>query len=426
MMKWWKTLVMTAALITTAGSLAACGHEKKNANGKIEIEFFNQKKEMSGTLTKIAKNFEKENPNIKVNVVSVPDAGNVLKTRVLAGDIPDVVNIFPQNIDFQEWAKAGYFADMTDQDYLHNLKDGYPEQFAINGKVYNAPLTSNSYGFYYNATVFEELGLTPPKTWTEFEQLKQEIIAKGKIPFALAGTEGWTLNGYHQLAWATVTGGFKQANAVLRFSKPNYLTLDNPDMQRDIRRLDLLRGKGAAQKNWEGAGYNDAITAFANGTSLMMANGSWALAAVKQQEPSFKIRTFAFPGDKPGESMAVGSADLALSIAEDIDDAHKAAANKFVAYMTTKEAMQPYYDVDGSPCAVKGVEQEGKIPELEGITSLTFTEHQMIWLQKEWLSENDFHQLTADYILDGNKKALVENLNAFFNPMKADVKDQEE
>ena len=40
------------------------------------------------------------------------------------------------------------------------------------------------------------------------------IKEKGETPFALSLTQNdsWTLNGYHQLAWATVAGGFKAAN----------------------------------------------------------------------------------------------------------------------------------------------------------------------------------------------------------------------
>ena len=172
---------------------------------------------MSPTLKEIIKDFEKQNPDIHVKLTDVPNAGTVLKTRVLAGDMPDVVNIYPQNIDFQEWAKAGYFEDLSDQGYLKNIKNDFEKRFKVNGKVYNVPLSTNVYGFFYNKTAFKQLGVSEPKTWAEFESLVKELIAKGQTPFAIAGTEPWTLNGYHQLALATVTGGGKQANELLRY-----------------------------------------------------------------------------------------------------------------------------------------------------------------------------------------------------------------
>ena len=109
MKKWLKRIALISLVATMALSLTACGQNKSSNSGKkVTIEYFNQKKEMSATLKEIIKDFEKKNPDIHVKEVDVPNAGTVLKTRMLSGDVPDVINIYPQNIDFQEWAKAGY------------------------------------------------------------------------------------------------------------------------------------------------------------------------------------------------------------------------------------------------------------------------------------------------------------------------------
>ena len=115
--------------------------------------------------------------------------------------------------------------------------------------------------------------------------------------------------------------------------------------------------------------------------------------------------------------MTVGSGDLALSISS--KSKHKKAAEKFVAYMTTPAAMQKYYDVDGSPVAVKGVKQKGFDSQLGGLSSLAFTKHDMVWLAQDWTSENDFFNLTASYLMTGNEQQMVNDMNTFFNPMKA-------
>lgn len=207
MKKWLKKAIAIGVVFLTAAGLSACGqNEGRKTDKKVTIEYFNQKKEMSGTLKEIIKDFEKKNPNIHVKEIDVPNAGTVLKTRMLSGDVPDVINIYPQNIDFQEWAKAGYFEDMTNASYIKNIKNHYADSFKVNGRIYNAPLSANVYGFFYNATEFEKLGIKPPKTWKEFEQIVKKIKDSGKYPFAVAGTEPWTLNGYHQLSLATVTG----------------------------------------------------------------------------------------------------------------------------------------------------------------------------------------------------------------------------
>ncbi|MGV3011165.1 extracellular solute-binding protein [Streptococcus thoraltensis] len=419
-MKWYHKLGLLSTVAVASIALAACGNSNSEAeNGKVTIEYFNQKTEMVATLEEIAKDFEKKHPNINVEVTNVPNAGTVLKTRMLSGDAPDVINIYPQNMDFQEWAKAGYFYDMTGQDYLANLKNNYAEQYAINDKVYNVPLTANVSGLYFNKTKFDELGLEAPQTWADFQQLVQDIKDQGETPFAVAGTEGWTLNGYHQLSLITTTGSADKANDYLRFSKPNSISAKDKILQDDMERLDLLAEEGNQQKNWRGASYNDAIVAFASGDALMMPNGSWALPAIKQQEPDFEISTFAFPGEESGQTATVGAGDLALSISK--NSKHVKEAEQFVEYLTTAEGIQKYYDVDGSPIAVKGVKEAGEASELAALNDLAFTDKHYVWMAQYWNSEEDFFNLTASYLMNQDEKAFADALNAFYNPMKADV-----
>ena len=418
-MKWYKKMSLAAITGLSLLGLSACSSQGESTDGKVTIEYFNQKGEMVDTLREIAKDFEKENPNVHVKVVNVPNAGEVLKTRVLAGDIPDVVNIFPQSIEFQEWAKAGYFEDLSNKDYLKRVKNHYADKYAINGKIYNIPYTANAYGIYYNKDKFKELGLKVPETWEEFEELVDTIIAKGETPFAIAGADTWTLNGYHQLALATTTGGGKEANDYLRFSKPNAIKSSDSVLKDDFRLLDLFRKKGAMQTNWQGAGYTDVVGAFARGDALMTPNGSWAITAINAQDPKFNVGTFPFPGKQKGQSLTIGAGDLAWSISS--SSKHKKEANAFVEYMSRPEVMQKYYDVDGSPTAIEGVKEAGSDAPLAGLAELAFTDRHLVWLAQDWTSESDFYTLTGNYITTGDKEDMAKALNAFFNPMKADV-----
>ena len=418
-MKWYKKMSLAAITGLSLLGLSACSSQGESTDGKVTIEYFNQKGEMVDTLREIAKDFEKENPNVHVKVVNVPNAGEVLKTRVLAGDVPDVVNIYPQSIELQEWAKAGYFEDLSNKDYLKRVKNHYADKYAIDGKIYNIPYTANAYGIYYNKDKFKELGLKVPETWEEFEELVDKIIAKGETPFAIAGADTWTLNGYHQLALATSTGGGKEANVYLRFSKPNAIKSSDSVLKDDFRLLDLFRKKGAMQTNWQGAGYTDVVGAFARGDALMTPNGSWAITAINAQDPKFNVGTFPFPGKQKGQSLTIGAGDLAWSISS--SSKHKKEANAFVEYMSRPEVMQKYYDVDGSPTAIEGVKEAGSDAPLAGLAELAFTDRHLVWLAQDWTSEGDFYTLTGNYITTGNKEDMAKALNAFFNPMKADV-----
>ena len=65
-MKWPKRLIVTGVAMLTAAAtltLTACSKNSDSSNdGKVTIEYFNQKTEMVDTLKEIIKDFEKENP----------------------------------------------------------------------------------------------------------------------------------------------------------------------------------------------------------------------------------------------------------------------------------------------------------------------------------------------------------------------------
>lgn len=410
----FSNLLKGAAVTAFASLLVACGNGGSSSDA-VEIEFFSQKSEMKSTLQDIVDDFEKENPDIKVKLTSVPDAGTVLKTRMANNEAPDVINIYPQNADFKAYAADGRFLELTDEDGLSNLKEGAAEAYAVNDKIYSLPISANAYGIYYNKDKFKELGLEVPETWDDFVKLVDAINKDGSAaPFALALNDSWTLNGYHQLAWVTVAGGFDAAEDLLIRSDKGAIDASADTTKAVVERLQLLNGNG--QKGANGALYADAVAAFASGDALMMPQGTWAATVINEQEPDFEYGMFAFPSDEAGDEYTIGAADMAVSISASTKQ--EEAARKFVAYLAQPEVAQKYYDVDGSPVAVEGVDTEGKFTETEGVTQLAFTDKHAVWLQSEWESEDQFWNITVEQVKKPDAKTLASELNAFFDPMK--------
>ncbi|MEY8462173.1 extracellular solute-binding protein [Streptococcus merionis] len=395
-----------------ASLLVACGNS--SSSDAVELEYFSQKPEMQETLREIIKDFEKENPEIKIKFSSVPDAETVLKTRMANGEEPDIINVYPVAADFIAWAEDGRFLELSDDAGVGNLKEGAAEFYAVQDKIYSLPLNTNVYGIYYNKDKFNELGLEVPQTQKEFKALVETIKSKNETPFALSLADSWTLNGFHQLAWVSAAGGYDGAQDLLVRSAKGGISADSGATQSVIASFGLLHGNG--QSGFSGAKYADAISAFAEGKALMMPQGSWAAAVVNQQNPDLNYGTFAFPGEKAGEDLTIGGADLALSISAKTK--HPEEAKKFLNYLSTKEVMQKYYDVDGSPTSVIGVETDGKFPEIEGIAQYAFTDKQVAWLHKEWDSQNDFWTIAVETTKNPDATKLAKDLNAFFDPMK--------
>lgn len=414
MKKMFKGLGLLSAV---AVILTGCGNAGEDtAASSRHLEVFSQKKEMTTQLQQIVDGFNEEY-EAEVELVTVPDPGTVLKTRISNNDAPDIINIYPQNADFQLWANDDQFVDLTEEPLFDKLIEGAAEQYAVNDKIYNLPLTTNAWGFFYNVDKFEELGLEVPESWEEFEQLVADIQAAGEIPFAgsFSTQDSWTLNGYHQLAWANAAGGAEEANEYLRFSEQDAISADDAVTQDVAKQLSLL--VGTAQPNANGASYADAVAAFANGKGLILPNGIWALPAINEQQPEFTVRSFAYPGKELGEAYTVGAADLAFSISSQSDN--QELAKQFLDYISTPEVLDIYYQVDGMPTSLEAMQDEQAFEETEGVTRLAFTEHQMIWLQKDWDSEESFWHSTVDFINSGGDiEQLANSLNQVFNPMK--------
>lgn len=409
------TFLKATSLFALTSFLVACGNSQ--SSGKAEVEFFSQKQEMQTTLQEIVDDYNKSQNKVEVKLTSVPDAGTVLKTRIANGEVPDVINIYPQNADFKGWAKDGQFVDLTKEtDILDKLNDGAAESYAVDGKIYNIPLTTNVSGVYYNKTAFKKLGLDVPKTLDDFKAIVDKIKDNGQTPFAEALGDPWTVNGYAQLAWIQAAGGNRQTvEDYLRYSDKGSISANDALTKTVGQYLNLMVGNG--QKNAEGSLYADTVAAFAKGDGLMMANGSWALPVILQQNPDFEVGMFAMPGlTADSKPMTVGAADMAVSISKDSKELE--ASKDFVNYLSSAKTMQKYYDVDGSPTSVKGVETEGKFEQIANVASLAFTDQQAIWLHADWDSEEDFWNDNVSYIKSKDLAKYATDLNKFFDTMK--------
>lgn len=83
-----------------------------------------------------------------------------------------------------------------------------------NGQIQALPFAQYGWGFYYNSTLFAELGLQPPATWEEFITLCRTLQENGVAPLIQANQEKWPT-----LAWfdylSLLAGGLEARNALI-------------------------------------------------------------------------------------------------------------------------------------------------------------------------------------------------------------------
>ena len=169
---------MRTSLTKALGTMLLCGimavllsscTSGESANGKVQVEFFQNKPEAKGTFDELIKTFNAEHSDIQVTQVNPPDAETVLKTRVVKNDVPDIMAMGATDT-YSILAQSEIFADLTDSSLTKTIDPNYIQMLKdVTGmeEVTGIPYATNANGIMYNKTLFKEMGLEVPKTWDE-------------------------------------------------------------------------------------------------------------------------------------------------------------------------------------------------------------------------------------------------------------------
>ena len=117
--------------------------------------------------------FEKAYPNVKVNLVNTQGAGTSntkVQNAISAGKgVPDVTQVEYQSLPL--FQLQGDLIDLTKYGF-GDLKSKYTDAtwaaVSQNGGIWGLPQDSAPMALFYNKTVFDQYGISVPKTWDEY------------------------------------------------------------------------------------------------------------------------------------------------------------------------------------------------------------------------------------------------------------------
>ncbi|MEU9285067.1 extracellular solute-binding protein [Streptomyces sp. NPDC048275] len=298
-------LVMVSAL-----TLTACGGESSDKSGsdgeessaitggstltlpKLDGESLEVAAVWTGpeqaNFKKVLSEFEKRT-GAKVTFVPAQDPIiNFLGSKIAGGAPPDVamlpqVGAIKQAVE-KKWAKP-VGADVQAQ-LAKNYSQGWQDLSKIDGKQYGVYFkAANKSLVWYNTQVFENAGVTEPKTWDEFLSTAQTVYDSGVTPVSVGGADGWTL-----------TDWFENI----------YLSQAGPE------KYDQL---AAHEIKWTDPSVKDALTTLAQlwGNEDYIAGG--ADGALQTEFPASVTQTFT-GGDQPKAGMVFEGDFVGVNIAE--------------------------------------------------------------------------------------------------------------
>ncbi len=170
--KFWLVIILTVSLIT--GVYCIFKTPKKNN----EVVFWTlQMNDFAPYINGVIKDFENQNPDIKIKWVDVPFSEGEKRTlaSVLSDNPPDLVNLNPDFSSTLAHKGALYEipADKTkqfNQEILNALK--------TNGKIYSIPWYATSAITIYNKNLFNKANLAVPQTYSELMTAAPKIKQK--------------------------------------------------------------------------------------------------------------------------------------------------------------------------------------------------------------------------------------------------------
>ena len=356
-MKRFLALILCVALCL---SLAACGSGSSASGGGSstgtqegtvsgEIEILLHKVEINEIMNTMIAEFNKEYPDVKVVLNAPGDTSTVLQARAVANDMPDIVTFTYNNSDLA-YVRDGFYLDLTDQAFMQNVTDSALESNKIDGKNYYLPYISNAYGVYYNVDIFEANDIAIPTTLDELYAACEKLQAAGITPIAFSDQELWTLGHLGDRLMGLV---FDDDGTLFEEIAAGEASATEHEGMREVAEI-YLKLHEYGQPDSLGVGYEQAISAFANGEAAMMLQGTWLLSLVKSANPEMNVDVFPLPGRTADETRVGINMNLGFAVSESSENQEAALA--FLSWMSDPENAQMFADMEGSTSLIKGVE----------------------------------------------------------------------
>jgi multiple sugar transport system substrate-binding protein len=348
---------IAAATTAAALLLTACGGsgggEQKAADAKQTLTVWGMGEEGKHLQT-LGKEFEEKNPNITVKVTPVgwDVVHQKLISAVAAGELPDMAQMGSTMMG--EFIALDALEPVDTKTFDKN--DFFPAAWQGNvseGTAYGVPWYVDTRVLYYRTDLAEKAGVDEaPKTWEDMRALATAYQEK-------AGTKwGAYLQPANTGTWQTFVPFLFSAGGSL-LGEDGAPALDSPEAVKALAEYGSYVDKGLSRKS-NPPGY-DVVKDFGNDRVPMFISGPWIVNLLNEQQPQIKGDWAAVPlpaGPDGGKSWVGGSSLVTFA-----DSSHKAAAEKFTAFLTGTKEQADWYEMSSSLPANEAAWQE---PELTG------------------------------------------------------------
>lgn len=306
----------------------------------------------------VLEGFMKENPNItvKAEVFDGNKYDELMKTRILSGDAPDVYLQLDRYFD--AYVAEGWLMDVTGMEGSKWIKGSKAlmERYSKDGKLYGTMLdvSFQMYPVYYNKKYFDKLGIKAPTTLDEFYGICETIKKDGADPVVFGGADAWTINMF--------SSNIYQPDAFARYGLFENSIADGKIKYSDVCKpifemLENMVKQGYVGKASATLKYDQSVQYFVDGKAAMILQGVWfpSLDAVKNAA-NLELAAFALPVTRASDGrthiLAAGNRVLVMNSSTK----KKEASEKFYNYFMKKEVIEKYLTDQSGITNLPGIE----------------------------------------------------------------------
>ena len=302
----------------------------------------------------------------------------LLNEARLAGQPVDFVTDSTYNYNL---VAAGDLLDLTKliAPYRSRFPAAALQPFTIDGKVWVIPVQpETSSMFFYNATLFNRLGLTVPQTFAQLVHDAQVIKARTNVqPIIEGGSDTWEWPMWYMATFAQTSGNNSVADTEAFLEGQQQFT--SPQSVQALADIASFSKDGLLPQSSLGTNENGAIAAFVQGKAAMMFDGSWDLSTFRSANPKFTIGAFLFPQVTNSPAVVAqsnGSPTEGLAIPSFIPKGDLPMADQFLEFVTSPaEADKIFATLDPVVPTINGVtaasdalsqQLQGYLPQTNG------------------------------------------------------------
>jgi multiple sugar transport system substrate-binding protein len=308
-------------------AMTGCASGTPKSDGPVTITYSNfiSNGGNEKNLGKIVSAFEKKNPNIKVDVKTLPydSYGTALQTDLAAGTAADVFDINGPS-SYGPYQTSGVLAELDGVDgakYNKALLDSY----ATDGKQYALPTSFSDVVLYYNKDLFDAAGVKyPTSSWTWAD----EKAAAEKLTDKAAGVWGdhqpVTYNEYYKTLVQNGASFLSKDGKKTTFNTPAGIAAAKWLVDKSGTVMPTIAdGQGTADFD---------TNLFKSGKLAMLHTGIWVFGTFAESPANWDIAVE--PGNK-----TTASAVFSNGIGVSATSKHKAEAQKWAEFMSASDSM---------------------------------------------------------------------------------------